>query len=243
MPLRCPAIGWLGLAGVPLSLVGPLQESLRHDLQAEDNPLLERLRPDLISLEHSLAWATGDAHRPSPNPRASTQTKDRAQIRRAGLVRSVQRMPLPEGWSADDVALYYGEWLTRRFRGLLQVEHDADGGIRFQWARPRRTLLHLTPTPYTRDNSRRKAFYIADGILTRNPDPPGRFEFRTFPELGLLIASIHGYQPRLPWWIYRETQAVVHLRVMRAFGRALQRIPQNSHSKANASGGGTSQGQ
>jgi len=37
------------------------------------------------------------------------------------------------------------------------------------------------------------------------------------------MASIHGFAPTLPWWIYANTQARVHLRVMRAFARHLDR--------------------
>jgi hypothetical protein len=132
-------------------------------------------------------------------------------------------MPLVTELDARGVAAEYASWLTKTFRGLLSVEQSTTGVITFigfqRWK-----LLELTPTPYTLNNKRRCAFYVTGGALSRRVDPPGRLEFRLFPENACLIASIHGYAPRLPWWIYATTQARVHLAVMHAFGRHLKRL-------------------
>jgi len=212
-------VAWFG--GVPRTLVGPLQESLQHNLQAQPNALLASLTDRLVPLEDSLARSV-DAHgRPRSNPRTLATTQDRQAIRRDRRVRSVQRMVLPTGWNAPQVATAYGQWLTQKFRGLINVIETADGRIRFYALGKSLLLLELEPTPFTRDNNRRRAFYISGGALNRPVDPPGRFEFRLFPESDCLVASIHGFSPALPWWIYARTQAVVHLGVMRAFGRYL----------------------
>lgn len=220
---------WVSLFGsVPAALVGPLQESLRHDLSARDNPLLARLRPDLVPLEESLRRSVDEQGRPRPNPRRTTQRADRRSIRQESRVRSVQRMPLPDGWDAGRVAETYGQWLTRTFGGLLSADQRDDGVLEFRVA-GRWQLLELSPTPHSRENRRRRAYYITGGLLARQPDPPGRFEFRLFPENDCLIASIHGFAPSLPWWLYARTQAVIHLQVMRAFGRYLGRqMPRHS---------------
>jgi len=214
---------WVALfSGLPLALVGPLQESLRHDLEARPNPLLDRLQSKLIPLEDSFARSVDAEGRPKPNPRTATRKSDKARIRRARLVRSVQRMPLPVGWNAHQVAREYGEWLSRTFGFLIDAEYTADGIVRFlaPW---KIKLLELSPSPYTNSNTRRCAFYISGGKLAREVDPPGRFEFRLFPENDCMIASIHGFAPTLPWWIYARTQAVVHLWVMKAFARHLRK--------------------
>ncbi len=224
-PLNCFTLSkhWVALfSGLPLALVGPLQESLRHDLTAAPNPLLDRMKERLIPFETSFAKSVDDKGRPKPNPRSATQKTDRREIRKERRVRSVQRMPLPLGWNAHQVAREYGDWLSRVFGFLIQAEHTDDGVVRFL-AFDRVKLLELTPSPYTTSNIRRCAFYISGGALARAVDPPGRFEFRLFPENNCMIASIHGYSPRLPWWIYARTQAVVHLWVMRAFARHLKR--------------------
>ena len=215
---------WVALfGGVPAALVGPLQESLRHDLQARDNALLERLRPGMVPMEESLRRAVDERGRPRPHPRSGLVRADSRRMREERRVRSVQRMPLPPGWDAQAVAEEYGRWLTRTLGGLVNVRRTESGVLRFAGPGGRGCWLELTPTPFTRTNRRRCAFYISGGWLAREVEPPGRFEFRLFPENGCLVASIHGFSPRLPWWVYAYTQALIHLAVMRAFGRHLAR--------------------
>lgn len=215
---------WIAYLGhVSMALVEPLQESLRHDLRARSNPLLERLHSGLIPFDASLAKAVDDKGRPLPNPRSYTQKADKKQIKKDRRVRSVQRMPLPDGWNAKEVMDAYGVWLDKVFRNLLSVRTDEKGVVRFNVLRAHFTLLELTPTPFS-DDSYRCAFYITGGYLSRNVDPPGRLEFRIFPERHCIIASIHGFSPTLPWRVYAYTQAWVHLMVMHSFGRYLKRV-------------------
>ncbi len=214
---------WVAFFGsVPKALVGPLQESLQYDLVARPNPLLDLMKDRMVGFETSLAGSVDAAGCPKPNPRSQTQSADRVAMRKARRVRSVQRMSFPEPISAPEVAEEYGRWLTRRFRGFITATTDATGTVRFTLLGTGPTLLELTPTPYSMGSPRRCAFYITGGCLSRKVDPPGRLEFRMFPEQGCLIASIHEFAPTLPWWIYANTQARLHLRVMRAFARHLR---------------------
>ena len=223
---------WVALfSGVAPSLVGPLQESLRHNLRADDNQLLEKLSGRFVSFEESFKRAVDGDGQPLPNPRSQTQVADKRTIKKERRVRSVQRMPLPESWNAQQVAAEYGEWLGRSFRGLISANADESGVVRFRAIGGRVTLLELTPTPYTLSNERRCAFYISGGILARVADPPGRFEFRLFPENKCLIASIHGFVPTLPWWLYANTQALAHLRVMHSFARHLEKLSSETSSR------------
>lgn len=226
-PYNCFGLSkhWVSVfGGVPPALVGPLQESLQHDLEAQPSALSARLEGKLVSFEKSFHKSVDEGGMPKPNPRSTTQASDRKHIKQARRVRSVQRMPLPEDWSAQQIATEYGEWLSRRFGGLINATKDVDDTVRFSVLAGRVVLLELTPTPYSLGSQRRCAFYISGGMLSRDVNPPGRLEFRLFPEQGCLIASIHGFAPTLPWWIYANTQARIHLRVMRAFGRSLERI-------------------
>lgn len=225
-PLNCFGLSkhWVALFGsVPPALVGPLQESLQHDLEAAPNKLTEALKDEWISFEDSFYSSVDASGRPKPNPRETTQNLDRRAIKRARRVRSVQRMPLPKQWDAEEVAAEYGVWLSGRFGGVIRASQDEQGIVRFKLPGGRPVLLELTPTPHSQGSRRRCAFYITGGILSREVEPLGRLEFRLFPELGCLIASIHGFAPTLPWTIYAFTQARLHLRVMRAFGRHLRR--------------------
>ncbi|HKK19677.1 MAG TPA: NAD(P)H-binding protein [Opitutales bacterium] len=227
---------WVALFGsVPPALVGPLQESLQYDLVARPNPLQQRLSESFIAFEDSFKKSVDAQGNPKPNPRSTTRAADNASIKEARRVRSVQRMHYPLEWSAEDVAKEYAAWLTRRFRGLISAAADDRGVVRFTSLGGRMTLLELSPTPYSQGNQRRCAFYISGGILSRKVDPLGRLEFRLFPDLSCMIASIHGFAPTLPWWIYANTQARIHLRVMRAFSKHLERLkgmePEGRHSK------------
>ena len=66
---------------------------------------------------------------------------------------------------------------------------------------------------------------ITDGLLANvEESPEGRFEFREVFNGKFVIAAIHEFCPRLPWLIYNFSQALVHLMVMRAFGRHLENL-------------------
>jgi hypothetical protein len=66
---------------------------------------------------------------------------------------------------------------------------------------------------------------VTDGLLANvEESPEGRFEFREVFNGKFVIAAIHEFCPRLPWLIYNCSQAIVHLIVMRAFGRHLNSL-------------------
>ncbi|MFO8026520.1 MAG: NAD(P)H-binding protein [Opitutales bacterium] len=229
---------WVALFGsVPPALVGPLQESLQYDLVAQPNALQRRLREHFIPFEDSFQKSVDASGNPKPNPRSSTRAADHASIKQARRVRSVQRMHYPSAWSAKEVANEYSAWLTRRFRGLISAAADDRGVVRFTSLNGRVLLLELTPTPYSQGNPRRCAFYISGGVLSRKIEPLGRLEFRLFPELSCMIASIHEFAPTLPWFIYANTQARLHLRVMRAFSKHLKLLKDSEASRAGPTSG------
>ncbi|MEM1296267.1 MAG: nucleoside-diphosphate sugar epimerase, partial [Verrucomicrobiota bacterium] len=144
--------------------------------------------------------------------------------RKARRVRSVQRMPLPTGWDAPRVADEYGKWLTRSSFSIINVEKSKNGTLRFLWRWPEISLLELHPSDLTRHQQGRRVFYIRGGWLTRSREEPhGRFEFRVVEEGKAIIAAIHEYAPRLPWFIYQFTQAKTHLLVMYGFGAHLRK--------------------
>lgn len=216
---------WVSLfGGVSQQLVRPLLESLKHDLTAKPNPILERLAKDPVTLETSIRKSVNSDGAAVAGPRRATQREDNRLIKKAAKVRSVQRMALPAGWDAGQVADTYAVWLTKAFANIIQVKREDDGVLAFYLAWPGLKLLELKPTPASVNSLQRRAFYITGGVLAREIDPPGRFEFRTFPERSCIIAAIHDFAPRLPWLIYECTQAVVHLCVMRAFGRHLKAL-------------------
>lgn len=217
---------WIALfSGVSQKLVTPLIKSLKHDLKARPNPLLTLLEKEPCTFEESLRKSINSKQEPIQNPRRETQNTDNRMIRQARHVRSVQRLPLPRGWDAIRVADEYGSWLSRTFIGMIRVHRNPQGALQFQWIFPKTLLLELSPSPRTTTGAR-QVFYITGGILAQpQKNPSGRLEFRLVSQKTHVIAAIHGFVPSLPWYVYEQTQARVHLWVMRAFGRFLKKQP------------------
>lgn len=218
---------WIALfSGVSPQLVTPLIQSLKHDLKVRPNSLLQELEREPFSFEESLRKSINPEKQPIQNPRRETQNRDNRMIRRARHVRSVQRLPLPLGWDAIRVAEEYGKWLSRKFIGILRVTRTREGILQFCFAFPKLLLLELSPSSRTTTGAR-QVFYITGGILAQpDKNPSARLEFRLVNQRTQVIAAIHGFVPSLPWYIYEQTQARVHLWVMRAFGKYLKKQPE-----------------
>jgi hypothetical protein len=196
---------------------------------ARDNALLQQILPGARSFKEALRESITPEGTLLPDPRQSIRKKDDATIREAQLVRSVQRFDLPEGRTAEWAGREYMRWLDGFARPLLQVsveESDGESKAAF-FVRPlTRAVLELTFSP-DRSTPDRALFYVTGGILAdRDTGRRARLEFRSVLNGDCLLAAIHDFAPRLPWGLYRFTQAVAHLFVMHRFGRYLARLDQ-----------------
>ncbi|MEM1059044.1 MAG: NAD(P)H-binding protein [Verrucomicrobiota bacterium] len=212
------------ISGSPQALVAPLVKSLKHAMVARDNPLLRRLQPEALGFREALRASLNESHTDlAPNPRRRIRRQDDQELRRAKHVRSVQRMPLPPGRDARWVAREYMRWLPQFVWPLMHCETD-DVVVRFKLKALDIVLLEMKLAPDW-SRSDRQVFFITGGWLaeTRH-NKRGRFEFREVLGGTMLIAAIHDYQPRLPWYFYIFTQAHVHMWVMNAFRRHLARM-------------------
>ena len=61
-------------------------------------------------------------------------------------------------------------------------------------------------------------------LYAHNTGLRGRLEFREVLGGRYVLAAIHDFTPSLPWFIYNQTQARVHLWVMHAFQRYLKKM-------------------
>lgn len=203
---------WVSLVtGAPKSLVAPLVESLAHEMVAGDLRLQEAAQRPGRTFDESVARALASERPEAPRPASRRAQRD---------VRSVQRLPLPEGHDANAVAAEYLRWLPRLLPFALRVHVSDEGVCRFALFGV--TLLVLAYS-HARSTPDRALFYIRGGVLADARAEKGRLEFRVVPGGRSVIAAIHDFVPRLPWPIYATTQAQVHLLVMRAFGRHLAR--------------------
>lgn len=217
--------GWVSLiTGASMELATPLVESLRHRMVVESNPVQSVIEPMLTRFQESLRQSLEEGGEPAPNPRRALQPKERSVMKRARTVRSVQRLPLPSQRDAHWVAREYVRWLPGFVWPFLRCEITDGGVVRFFVRGTRLQLLELTLLP-ERSFQGRDLFYITGGLLLRRGgEHQGRFEFREVLGGRAILAAIHDFTPTLPWHIYNVTQAVVHLWVMRGFGRHLGRI-------------------
>jgi uncharacterized protein YbjT (DUF2867 family) len=229
VPLFTPALStlWVSLfASSPKELVAPLVESLRHEMVARDRTLQERVGVPGVRFRDALRAALEEerARETAPASDRAPRPAPRAKRRAPGppRVRSVQRMMLPRGRDAMWAAHEYFRWLPRVFRPFLRVDLAA-GGEHARIAVPglRVSLLELTLSR-PRSTPDRPLLYITGGALSRD-DGRGRLELRQLPGTRTLLAAVHDFVPRLPWLVYRRTQALVHLWVMHRFARHLVR--------------------
>jgi uncharacterized protein YbjT (DUF2867 family) len=227
VPIESPRLSklWVRVfSGAPWALVSPLIDSLRHQARVRENPLQRWLVDDATPFEAALDEAVDAEGEPYPNPREDLRDADDAVIQADSLARSVQRLPLPPGFDARDVADEYMRWLPRFGWPLLRCRVSDDGVVRFQVRPFGWTLLELS---YAADRSPdgRQAFYVTGGLLAdMSTVHTGRLEFRQALDGRNIIAAVHDFAPTLPWYVYNATQALAHLVVMNGFDRHLQRL-------------------
>jgi uncharacterized protein YbjT (DUF2867 family) len=206
---------WVSLVtGAPRALVRPLIDSLNHETVAGDQTLQELAGRPGISFRESLARAL--AARQSGAPRAFLGER----TRHVSDARSVQRLPLPPGFDANRVAQEYERWLLRVLP-ILRTRRAGEHDISFTLAPLSAPLLALHYDP-DESTPERSVMYVVGGALAR-PSERARLEFLCVPSKPEVLAAVHDFHPRLPWWLYVYTQAPIHHAIMLAFGRHLGR--------------------
>ncbi len=200
---------WVGLfSDSNATLVSPLIESLRHDMTVGKNDIIPLI--EYTNLKDSLLKAIRENPPKMPKGKMKSIQKN--------TVRSVQRLPNPGLKSAIWVAQAYPSWLSKKFRYLLKASEN-DNLVTFQLLGVK--LLELRQI-HDRSDTDRQLFFIVGGKLARSTDT-GWLEFRSVLDNRYVISAIHQFIPSLPWTIYKYTQAIVHLLVMKSFGSYLSK--------------------
>lgn len=209
---------WVKLvSGVHKDLVYPLVLSLKYPMLEDANlrwPYPEDLSTDLeTALKASLESA----------PRAkkviseefvgfSPEKKD---------VRSIQRLVLPPNKRAEWVSLEYFNWLPIFFSSVVAVEIKGEQ-CAFYLFHPSIKILILERS-VERSSVDRQLLYVIGGLLAGD-QKRGRLEFREVLNRKYVLAALHEFRPALPWFIYKWSQAIVHLLVMKGFEEHLKWI-------------------
>lgn len=228
VPLFSPSLStlWVTLfSGASRALVAPLVQSLRHEMVARDRELADAAGVVGIPFRDVLAQSITEMRSAGPKKQVDATPKaTKARMTRGPRrARSIQRLPLPDGRSARWVAVEYFRWLEGAMRPFLRVDLSEDGShARIAIAGTRVSLLELRLAA-ERSTDDRPLLYIVGGLLS-NDDGRGRLELREVRGTQTVLAALHDYIPRLPFFLYRRTQAIAHLWVMWRFARHLARV-------------------
>ena len=196
--------------GSNINFVSPLVESLKHRM-IPDKKHNDLYQINYTPIEKSIKRALNEKPPALPSFYYLESEKN--------TVRSVQRIFNPKRQNAQWVAKYYPIWLSKKFAGIINPKFDGSF-LRFYLFGI--VLLELKLIE-DRSTPNRQLFYITGGVLTKRKDL-GWSEFRSILKNEYVITAIHEYVPKLPWAIYKMTQARMHLYVMKKFERELERL-------------------
>ena len=218
------------ITGYSLQLVAPLVASLAHDLlpalgRTPRLPLLDWR----IALRKSLKLGENPERRVRPWGLIFLFRNFKQSLFQFfgkgggdGTVVSVQRFTCPRGWNAPQIALAYLNWLPGFMGKMLLVKRNG-ASVHFFVPILNLSLLELQESP-DRSSHTRVLFYVVGGVLYKeHPYRKARLEFRLVKGQTEVLAAVLGFVPSLPWPIYRFSQALVHLMVMKMFGRFLMK--------------------
>ena len=206
---------WVSLiTGAPPSLVTPLIYSLKHHMVIDPRQAFP-FEKNLTSLEEILTACIN--YHTEYTPHAYGYTGGDESFKE---VRSVQRLDTVMRSSAEKVAKLYIKWLPSLLAPFINVKEHEDK-LLFNLALFKVPLLILKFSP-ERSSPDRQLFYIRGGLLAYGAGR-GRLEFREVLNSRYTLAGIHEFHPRLPWYIYKYSQALIHLWVMKRFNKKLLR--------------------
>jgi hypothetical protein len=130
-------------------------------------------------------------------------------------VLSVQRFEAPSVSTGEALAEGYFAWLRKRILGLTAKSIDGTVVLR-QFGVKLLSLraVHAGTSPEV------QVYVAEDGLLLRR-DGLGHFEFRVLPATGEALVILRGFEPALPFWLYRLTHAQVHQFSVNRFAKTL----------------------
>lgn len=205
---------WVRLiTGAPRDLVYPLVDSLKTHMipLSARPPELAFITP--MSFDEAITKSLEQTHS-GENPTAyAYHGKDNDSY-----VRSVQRVTTLFRTEVKTISDIYFKWLDGFFRPFLSVVEEGNF-VTIKFVLLKKPLLVFEASE-ARSFPDRRLYYIRSGLLV-GESPRARLEFRNIYQGLYKIVAIHEYHPRLPWYLYKYTQAFFHLFVMRSFGKFL----------------------
>ncbi|KTW23293.1 NAD-dependent epimerase/dehydratase family protein [Staphylococcus xylosus] len=201
---------WVKLiSGVPKEMVYPLMDSLIHDMIRNDENIVKDISIGKIDYRESVRNALEE----------ETKTQKKGKSSRKGDikdVRAISRVVLPKDVNMIQLAESYANFLNRITLNVVNSDFNEDN---FTISVPclNKDLLLLSKD-FKASNNERILYRIVGGDFALDSDGGNaRLEFRRLPNSDACIIALQEYEPTLPWWVYKYTQAKVHKSVMNLF--------------------------
>ncbi|MBU0438769.1 NAD-dependent epimerase/dehydratase family protein [Staphylococcus succinus] len=201
---------WVKLiSGVPKEMVYPLMDSLIHDMIRNDENIVKDISIGKIDYKESVRNALEE----------ETKTQKKGKTSRKGDikdVRAISRVVLPKDVNMIQLAESYANFLNRITLNVVNSDFNEDN---FTISVPclNKDLLLLSKD-FKASNNERILYRIVGGDFALDSDGGNaRLEFRRLPNSDACIIALQEYEPTLPWWVYKYTQAKVHKSVMNLF--------------------------
>ncbi|QZZ03594.1 NAD-dependent epimerase/dehydratase family protein [Staphylococcus arlettae] len=201
---------WVKLiSGVPKEMVYPLMDSLIHDMIRNDENIVKDISIGKIDYKESVRNALEE----------ETKTQKKGKSSRKGDikdVRAISRVVLPKDVNMIQLAESYANFLNRITLNVVNSDFNEDN---FTISVPclNKDLLLLSKD-FKASNKERILYRIIGGDFALDSDGGNaRLEFRRLPNSDACIIALQEYEPTLPWWVYKYTQAKVHKSVMNLF--------------------------
>lgn len=201
---------WVKLiSGVPKEMVYPLMDSLIHDMIRNDENIVKDISIGKIDYKESVRNALEE----------ETKTQKKGKSSRKGDikdVRAISRVVLPKDVNMIQLAESYANFLNRITLNVVNSDFNEDN---FTISVPclNKELLLLSKD-FKASNNERILYRIVGGDFALDSDGGNaRLEFRRLPNSDACIIALQEYEPTLPWWVYKYTQAKVHKSVMNLF--------------------------
>lgn len=131
-------------------------------------------------------------------------------------VRSVQRAPMPPGWTVENIAWYYFGWLDEIVYGFVNTKIENHTVSLYVLDKPKPVLELKFNEEQSADDI--VLFQITGGSWKkRMTNKEQRFEFRKLPDREEFIMALHDFEPALPWPVFKMTQAPILSLVSRIY--------------------------
>lgn len=206
---------WVKLiSGVPKEMVYPLMDSLIHDMVRNEENTVEGISVGKIDFRESVRKALAEE---------TTKQKKHKKSGKSAVkdVRAISRAILPKDMNISQVTELYADFLNKITLNVVNSDFDEDN---FSITVPclNKDLL-LLKKDGTASNDERILYHIVGGDFALDSNGGNaRLEFRRLPNSNECIIALQEYEPTLPWWVYKYTQAKVHKSVMNLFKLKLE---------------------